>query len=90
MGKEITLTKDGGFYWRAWFTHWAVVAVVLLPCLILTILAVVNPFWFRESFFRFIERIVNKIANFRDRLKYRVYLGTDPEVWHALKDNNER
>ena len=83
---DITLDKDGGFYYRALTVHYAIVAVLLLPTLIVLLLAVLNPFWFRDSFFNFVERSINKIVRWRDRIKYRVYLGTDPNVWHTLKD----
>ena len=86
MSKEITLTREGGFYWRAWFTHWTIVALVLPPFLVLMILALVNPFWFRTSFMNWVERLATRTGRWRDRLKYRVYLGADPAVWHALKD----
>jgi len=86
MSKDITMTKDGGNYWRACFVHWAVVAVVVLPVFAIVILAMVNPFWFRSGMLNWVERTVTQIARWRDRLKYRVYLGCDPAVWHALKD----
>ena len=90
MKSEITLTKDGGFYYRAMAVHVLFVSVAIVPALIVTLLALFNPFWFRQDMFHWVERNVNKLARWRDRLKYRVYLGTDPAVWHALKDNNER
>jgi hypothetical protein len=86
MTKEITLTKEGGNYWRAWFTHWAIVVMVLPAFLVLTVLAVVNPFWFRSGFMNWVERMATRTGRWRDRVKYRVYLGCDPAVWHALKD----
>lgn len=86
MSKEITLTKDGGNYWRAWFTHWGIVAFIMPAFLVLIILALVNPFWFRTDFLNWVERSAARSARWRDRIKYRVYLGCDPAVWHALKD----
>ena len=31
------------------------------------------------------ERAVSTTV-WRNRVTYRIYLGTDPEIWHALKD----
>ena len=86
MTKEITMTKEGGFYYRALAFHFVFVALVLPFAGLAVALAVINPLWFRESLFRWIENRINKIARWRDRIKYRLYLGTDPELWHALKD----
>jgi len=52
---------------------------------VMLILAIINPFWFRSSFFNWVERTVNRLSIWRNRLTYRIYLGTDPELWHALK-----
>jgi hypothetical protein len=60
--------------------------VFLAPVLVLTVLAIFNPFWFRDEFFNWVERTVNRITVWRNRITYRIYLGTDPEIWHALKD----
>jgi hypothetical protein len=86
MTSNIEMTRDGGFYYRALAYHWAFVSVVIIPFGILVLLALINPFWFRHSFFNLMERWANQMARYRDRIKYKLYLGTDPAVWHALKD----
>lgn len=86
MSKEITMTRDGGFYYRALFAHWVITIPILPFFVVFLVLAVINPFWFRENFMRWCERMAVKIAQKRDKIKYRIYLGTDPEMWHALKD----
>ena len=86
MNKEIELTKDGGFYYRALVFHYVSTYTIFIPLIVLVVLAVINPFWFREGFMRWIENLTNKVARYRDKIKYRIYLGTDPTVWHALKD----
>jgi hypothetical protein len=83
---SVTLTRDGGYYYRALSFHYASIAVLFIPCIIVILVAVVNPFWFRNSLFNLIENKVNQLSRWRDKLKYRIYLGTDPEMWHALKD----
>jgi hypothetical protein len=49
------------------------------------IIAIINPFWFRDGMFRFIETQVNKLSRWRNYTQYRIYLGCDPKVWHTLK-----
>jgi len=86
MTKEITMTKEGGFYYRAMAVHVLFVSVAIVPVFCLTIMAMLNPLWFRQDMFHWIERLVNRIARWRDRVKYRAYLGYDPTVWDALKN----
>ena len=86
MTKEITMTREGGYYYRALAFHFIFVGLALPVVGLFVLLAVINPLWFRESLFRWIENRINKIARWRDRIKYRLYLGTDPDLWHALKD----
>ena len=86
LPKSVTMTRDGGFYWRAQAFNIAFTYPVLIPVTIALLLAVINPFWFRDDFFRFIERKVNEVARWRNYRMYKIYLGTDPEVWHTLKD----
>ena len=86
MTKEITMTKDGGFYYRATAFHFLFTYPILPVVLAVLLFAILNPFWFREDFMRWCEKSATNIARYRDKIKYRIYLGTDPEVWHALKD----
>jgi hypothetical protein len=91
LPKTVTMTRAGGRFYRAQAVNVLVTyGVLLLPMLIVTLIAVINPFWFRESFFNWVERTINRITVWRNRLAYRVYLGTDPKLWHSLKgDINE-
>ncbi len=86
LPKEVTLTKSNGQFYRAMAFHYVTVALVIVPICFAILLALLNPFWFRDSFFDLVERKVKQITRWRDLIKYRIYLGTDPEVWHALKD----
>ena len=86
MNKEIELTKDGGRFYRAMIFHYVFVGILFPFIVVLVIFAVLNPFWFRDTFFHWTENQVRKLALFRDKIKYRLYLGVDPEMWHALKD----
>ena len=86
LPREVELTKEGGFYYKAQaFRHamtWPVVPFVAVGLLI----AIVNPFWFRDNFFRFMERKINDYARWRNYKMYAIYLGCDPKMWHTLKD----
>lgn len=85
MNKEITLTLEGGRFYRAMAFHWLTVAVVILPLALVMIMAILNPLWFRDSMFHWAERQVNQFTRWRNNVKYRIYLGCDPVVWHVLK-----
>jgi hypothetical protein len=86
LPKEVVLTREGGNFYRAMAFHFATVAIVLPPSMVVMLLCLINPFWFRDSAFNWFERKVRQVTRWRDLVKYRIYLGTDPEVWHALKD----
>lgn len=87
---SITMTKDGGNYRRAMaFSVFVSYGVFLLPAVVLLSLAIINPFWFRDQFFFWTERWVHRAVIWRNRVTYRIYLGTDPELWHALKGDHK-
>ena len=56
-----------------------------LPLVVTLILAIFNPLWFRDGFFRWAEHSVNRLARWRNYRQYALYLGCDPEYWHTLK-----
>jgi hypothetical protein len=61
------------------------VAIFIVPVALLLLIAVINPFWFRDAMFRWVESGVNQLSRWRNYKKYRIYLGCDPKVWHTLK-----
>lgn len=83
--KEIQLRPGEGNYYRAMTFHWFTVAVLFVPVLVLLLLAIINPFWFRDAMFRTIEAKVNQLTRWRNYTQYSIYLGCDPKVWHTLK-----
>ena len=85
MNREIELTPQGGRYYRAMTFHWLVVTVLIVPVLAVLTVAVLNPFWFRASLFELVERTVNRLSQWRNYQKYRIYLGCDPRMWHTLR-----
>jgi hypothetical protein len=86
LPKTVVLTRDGGRYWPAMAFHFAVTTVVLPLVLIALFLAIINPFWFRDSMFNTVERRINSFSRWRGYRQYSIYLGADPKMWHALKD----
>jgi hypothetical protein len=86
LPKTVVLTRDGGRYWPAMAFHFAVTLAVLPGVLIALIIAVINPFWFRNDLFDLVERRINEFSRWRGYRQYSIYLGTDPRMWHALKD----
>jgi hypothetical protein len=85
MNKEIELTPGGGNYYRAMAFHWTFVVIFVVPVFVALLIAIVNPLWFRDDMFRWIESGVNKLSRWRNYQKYHIYLGADPKMWHTLK-----
>lgn len=86
LPKTVVLTRDGGRYWPAMAFHFAVTLAVLPVVLMALVIAVINPFWFRNDLFDVVERRINEFSRWRGYRQYSIYLGTDPRMWHALKD----
>jgi hypothetical protein len=84
MSKEITLTPEGGKYYSALAFHWASMVLVFPFVVAILLIAIINPFWFRDSMFNSVERRVNEFTRWRNYLKYKIYLGCDPKMWHTL------
>ena len=85
--QTVTMTPEGGNWWRMRFTHWGILAVLFPPIFVLLCVLLLNPLWFRDDLLIWFENKVNAFSVWRNRLLYRIYLGMDPEVWHALKDS---
>lgn len=85
--QTVTMTPEGGNWWRMRFTHWGILVVLFLPIFVLLCILLLNPLWFRDDLLIWFENKVNAFSVWRNRFLYRIYLGMDPEVWHALKDN---
>ena len=90
LPKEVKMTKDGGNYYRGLAFHYAFTIPVCIVVFIAIVIAICNPFWFRDSFFRWVETKVNAITKWRNYKRYSIYLGTDPTMWHALKDTQQQ
>lgn len=85
MNREIELKPGEGNYYRAMAFHWLFVAMLIVPVILVLLVAVINPFWFRNAMFEWVERRVNQLSRWRNYQKYRIYLGCDPRMWHTLR-----
>ena len=84
--QTVTMTPDGGRWWRMRLAHWGILIVLFLPIFAILCVLLLNPLWFRDDLLIWFENRINNFSVWRNRLLYRIYLGMDPEVWHALKD----
>ena len=80
------MTPEGGNWYRMKAAHYSILAVLLAPVFILLCIFLLNPLWFRDDLLIWFENKVNEFSVWRNKLLYRIYLGMDPDVWHALKD----
>jgi hypothetical protein len=80
------MTPEGGNWWRMRIMHWSILTVMFLPILTVLCVFLLNPLWFRDDLLIWFENKINAFSVWRNKLLYRIYLGMDPEVWHALKD----
>ncbi len=80
------MTPEGGRWWRMRITHWAILAILFPPIFAVLLIFLLNPLWFRDDLLIWFENRINTFSVWRNKLLYRIYLGADPEMWHALKD----
>ena len=83
---NIKLTPEGGRYYRARSFWFLITLLAALPVVSLVLLAVLNPFWFRESFAEWLHDTMDEFNKWRNYTQYKIYLGMDPKIWHSLKD----
>ena len=84
--QTVTMTPEGGRWWRMRMAHWSILAVLFPPIFVLLVIFLLNPLWFRDDLLIWFENRINSFSVWRNKFLYRIYLGADPEVWHALKD----
>lgn len=85
LPKDVVMTPAGGNYYRAVTFRLAFSYGVLPFVLVAILLALINPFWFRDAMGHAVERGVNQLVKWRNYRQYAIYLGTDPVTWHTLK-----
>ena len=87
LPKSVNITKDGGNYYRSIAFRTAFTLIALPFVFAAVVIAIANPLWFRNDLFGWIETNVTKMVQWRNYIQYRIYLGTDPRMWHALRDD---
>lgn len=80
------MTPEGGRWWRMRVIHWTILTILFPPIFAVLCVFLLNPLWFRDDLLIWFENKINTFSVWRNRLLYRIYLGADPEMWHALKD----
>jgi hypothetical protein len=84
--QTVSMTPEGGRWWRMRIMHWSILSIMFLPILVILCVFLLNPLWFRDDLLIWFENKINAFSVWRNKLLYRIYLGMDPELWHALKD----
>jgi hypothetical protein len=77
------LTKNGGRYYYAKTVYYSSLFLIF-PFAIMIIISCINPFWFRDALFNFVKNIIEKTTVSRNRLIFKIYHRTSPEVLAAL------
>jgi hypothetical protein len=49
-------------------------------------IVLLNPFWFRTPLISKFNNMIARLTDCRHYKEYKIYLGTDPKLWHILKD----
>jgi hypothetical protein len=89
MQDKIDYTKEGGRYYRAMTWFCLTIIVMIVPVLLLLLIGLLNPFWFRDDYLRWLQTTIEDMTRWRNYKMYTFYLGTDPKVWHVLKDEDK-
>ena len=84
---KIEYTPNGGHYYKAVSWLYFTVAILLIPIIVLLIIGLLNPFWFRDSYLLWLQNSIERLTAKRNYKMYSIYLGMDPKVWHALKNS---
>jgi hypothetical protein len=67
------MIKDGGNYFSAMFVHY-VIGYTLAPIvLVLFLISILNPFWFREPFMFWVFDVANNFLKFQMHVKRTIY-----------------
>jgi len=64
---------------------WSFTAPALIPFLILVLLAIINPLWFRSDMINWTERLARKVAEWRDEKTYVKYYYNKAHLFDKLK-----
>jgi hypothetical protein len=64
---------------------WSITAPAMIPFAMLVILAIVNPFWFRNDFINWTEKFARRVAEWRDGIGYVKYYYDKAHLFDTLK-----
>ena len=78
--------RNGGRYWRALVFRFLVTWTITIPLVLVLLIALVNPFWFRTSLLKCLITLTEQLTEWRNYKVYWIYLGMDPKVWYALTE----
>lgn len=78
--------KGKGNYYRTQIFHYAFIGIIIIPLVLGAIIVMSNPFWFRTALINKYSNAIERLTDWRHYKEYKIYLGTDPEIWHLLKD----
>ena len=78
------MTKEGGRYYRAAAFSLAITWLAIIPILLIIVIGIINPLWFRAAFLNWIIMSTERITRWRNYKAYWIYLGMDPLIWHTL------
>lgn len=85
---RIDYTRTGGRYYRAMAWFYFTIVALIAPVLALLLVGLLNPLWFRDDYLRWLQNTIERLTARRNYFMYRLYLGMDPKVWHALKGDD--
>ncbi len=85
---RVDYTRTGGRYYRAMTWFYFTITVLMAPVLTLLLIGLLNPLWFRDDYLRWLQNSIERMTARRNYIMYRIYLGIDPKVWHALKSDD--
>jgi hypothetical protein len=64
---------------------WSITGPMLVPFLVLVIIAILNPLWFRADLINYVERLSRKVAEWRDETKFVKYFYDKAHLFDKLK-----
>lgn len=64
---------------------WSITGLALVPFIMLVIIAIINPFWFRNSFINWTEKFAKRFAEWRDGTKLVKYCYDKAHLFETLK-----
>ena len=71
--------------WKLSF--WSITLPLIFPLTILVVLAIINPFWFRESFMSFVEKLARRLGHWRDEKTFVKYFYDKAHLFEKLKNS---